>query len=176
MPLVVGGGAPKPPTHPGTTTSTPFGTVPTFPTDPVPLSAADVAEFAERGAFAERRFADAVARRNAGTGRAKAQFELALKRMDRDQGKDKRTLANTLAGRSQAFQPRFMGRGLVELRDDYADRKAQARAGLADETSRLGEAARLAELEMHEERAAIARDRARRQSALDALIRPLAGI
>ncbi len=184
MPLTVGNGASTPgmrnvpsPVAPtvSTTTTPSFGTVTPFPTTPTPLSAADVQGFAERRSFASRRFQEALARRDFGIGGAEQAFEMFSNRLDRDQGKAKRTLANTLAARGQAFQPRFMGRGLVDLRDSFADQKAQGRSELASTVAQLTEAAQLAELERDEELAAIERDRARRQSDLDQLIRPLAG-
>lgn len=184
MPVAVGTGPTTGPSRntepsrqgPGTTTTTSFGTVPAFPTTPVPLSAGDVQEFSERQSFASRRFKEALARRDAGFGRAESAYEAFSRRLDRDQGEAKRTLGNTLAGRSQAFQPRFMGRGLVQLRDEFADRKAEASAELANQKASLQEAVRLSELERDEELAAIERDRARRQSVLDRLITPLAGV
>lgn len=150
-----------------------FPQVPAYPTTPVPLTAQDFQEFAERRASVSRNYKEAQAQREAGRQRLEVNFERFVKSLGRQRDRSEREMRTELAADGLAFQPRFMGRGLKDLRDATATAEAEGRADLADQMAALDEAVRLARMQRDEELAAIERDRARRQSRIDALMNSL---
>lgn len=150
-----------------------MATVPSYPTSPAPLSAGDVRDFTERRAGASRQLKEALTRREAGRQEALTDFEGFKRRLMRAGRRQESDMRTQFGARRQAFQPRFMGQGLRDLRDSQARTFAEGRERLAERMAALEEAVRSARLGRDEEMAAIERDRARRWSRLDSLIRPL---
>lgn len=134
------------------------------------LTAADFAELSARRRVVEAKLAEAMARRQAGTGEAQSVYTQMVNRIGREAVGKEHDLRNTLAGKGLGFSPRFMGRGLVELRDWRGEQVGQASSEKASRIAALDEMVRQATSQRDMEQTLIAADDARRRSDLSRLI------
>lgn len=159
-----------------TTGNTRGGVLPTrsvqpYPTTPPPLSAGDIASFDARRRGVSRNLKTALARRTAGTAQTNASFEQFVSRLGRERKRNTRDTMQVLGGRGTARDPRFGGQALVRIRDEFADRRAEADSGRAQQLAALDQMVNEARTTRDDELTAISSDKARRRTALDQLIR-----
>lgn len=155
--------------------SFPARQVPSYPTTPAPLTSEMIASIAERRGLADRRFGETLATSEAEKQKLESAFEMFKSKLGRKTGEAKRDMGDALGARGLAFQPRFMGRGLRDLRNAHAESISQGENDMAERVSALEEAIRVAELDRDTELASIDRDKARFQTRLDSLLGALGG-
>lgn len=167
---------------PSRTTPAQMSTVPTagtalpvrmpspYPTTPPPLSAADIAEFGQRRRAASRTLEQALARRQAGQAQVEAFFQQFTNRLGRERTNTRRDAMQELGGRGTARDPRFGGRALVRIRDEFADRQAEGQLDRASQLAALEQIVNEARTARDDELTAISADQARRRTSLEQLL------
>lgn len=146
-----------------------------YPTTPPPLGRSDLQEFGQRRRDASRALQEALARAGHGREKIDSAFEQFTNSLERERGRTQRDTMQQLGGRGTARTPRFGGRALVDIRDEFAERRAEGESMRADKLGALDEMVREARTSRDQTLTDIEADKARRRTGLDQLIRQVGG-
>lgn len=149
--------------------------VQSYPTTPPPLGQADLQEFGDRRRAATRSLQDALARAGHGREKVEAAFQQFDKRLGRERTRTTRDTMQGLGGKGVARAPRFGGHAMVNIRDEFADRRAEGESMRADQLGALDQMVSEARTNRDETITGIEADKARRRTGLDQLIRQVGG-
>lgn len=156
----------------GVTSTSPLSApaVAAYPTTLPSLTSADFADLAARRRNATSGLQRALAHGEAATGRAGANYEFALSRLQDRFASERGTTLNTLAGRGLARQPRFAGKALRGLRDAEVGETSQLEVDKANQLAAIAAAGNEARGLRDAEIGQIEADEVRRRSELSRLI------
>lgn len=135
-----------------------------YPTEPRPLSAAELGALADRRLAVDNAYQEALAARERGEGAARVS-SLAQRQMIDDNFRDtSNDFLNILSGRGLARSPMFAGKGMKRLQKGREQEYGEVESGLASELSALEEMVNRARIERDMEMARISQDEAMMRS------------
>jgi len=135
-----------------------------YPTEPRPLSAAELGALADRRLAVDSAYQEALAARERGEGSARVSSLAQRQMIDKDFTRTSQDFLGFMGGRGLARSPMFAGKGMRRMQQDREGQYGEVESNLTNELSALEEMVNRARIERDMETARISQDEAMMRS------------